>query len=57
MAYPQGEIRVSGVAERGPHTQHFGANTGLLVTLPPQKHRPLFTELRMPRAGWQGLGR
>src|SRR5215470_2708628 len=29
MADPQGEIRVPGVAERGPHTQHFAAKTGI----------------------------
>src|SRR5215469_16183565 len=29
MAYPQGEIQVPGVAERGPDTQHFVVNTGL----------------------------
>jgi hypothetical protein len=29
MADPQGEIRVPGVAERGPYTQHFAAKTGI----------------------------
>jgi hypothetical protein len=48
MAYPQGEIRVPGVAERGAHTQHFAVNTGLFGYAAADA---LFTAFRTPPGG------